>query len=249
MDFDTYINEPLPFDSELGRYLGKRDSLTIFEIGSCEGEDTIRLKKRFPNSTVYTFEPLPNNIARIKRNLAKYGLSDRHLYKIALSNVDGNSEFHVSSGHPKDLPKSKTWNYGNKSSSLLPPKEHIKVLDWVKFNNKIKVKTQRLDSFCKQHEISAIDFVFIDVQGAELLVLEGAGKLLDKIGAVWMEVEAIELYKNQPLKKDVEMFMKKNNFIKIVDTVDNISGDQLYVRKDLKPRNRLINSIKRLREN
>lgn len=231
-DFDEYIKEELPFSKELGRYYGRRDKLVIFDIGSCEGEDTIRLKKRFPKSTIYTFEALPSNIDIIKRNLKRYGLSADLLFQLALSDKDGTADFYVSSGHPDHIPKGE-WDFGNKSSSLLPPKEHTKTLEWIKFNEKISVKTQRLDAFCRKHKVSKIDFIYMDVQGAELMVLQGAGDLLADVGAIWMEVEAVELYKSQPLKNDVERFMDSHGFVKVKDTVDKISGDQLYVNRKL----------------
>jgi len=233
MDIDTYINSPLPCDAELGEYFRDSPALTIFEIGACEGEDTIKLRRKFPEAKIYAFEPLPKNVGRMKKNYEKYSAKNIKIFELALSDKNGTAEFHVSSGHPDDQPKTDKWDYGNKSSSLLPPKEHKKILKWVKFNQDIKVRTRRLDSFCKDESIKAIDFAFIDVQGAELMVLKGAGDILKNIGMVWMEVEAIELYSGQPLKNDVEKFMLGNGFVKINDTVDNISGDQLYVNKRL----------------
>jgi FkbM family methyltransferase len=230
-----YIELPLPFDKEICKYYGPHDNLTIFEIGSCEGEDSIRLRRKYPGAAIYTFEPLPSNTEKIRANFEKYGAKKMKLFELALSDKNGESTFYVSSGHPDDRPREVDWDYGNKSSSLLRPKKTKKIHKWLKFKDKIKVKTQRLDSFCSEHSIKKIDFAFIDVQGAELLVLEGAGDLIKNIGMVWLEVEAIELYKKQPLKNDVELFMKENGFKCIKDTVDDISGDQLYVREDLLP--------------
>lgn len=230
MDYDSYIKQPLPFEKEIDNIFKPDQPLIIFEIGSCEGEDSIRLKQKFPNAAIYTFEPLPGNIKKIKKNFKRYGLPGDKVFQIALGDSNGTAEFHVSSGHPEDLPKTKDWDYGNKSSSLLPPKMTLKTHKWLKFNKKIKVKTQRLDSFCAEHNINHIDFAFIDVQGAELMVLQGAGNFLKKVKAIWMEVEAVELYAGQPLKNDVETFMAEQGFRKVKDTVDNISGDQLYVR-------------------
>jgi hypothetical protein len=65
------------------------------------------------------------------------------------------------------------------------------------------------------------------------MVLKGAGTMLKNIRMIWMEVEAIELYKDQPLKNEVEEFMARNGFIKLKDTVDNISGDQLYINANM----------------
>ena len=232
-DYDAYLKEPLPFSKQLGKYFSPRENMTIFDIGSCEGEDSIRLKKRFPNASVYTFEPLPDNVAKIKKNFAKYGHPADKIFQIALSDKNAKAEFYVSSGHPDHLPKTDDWDFGNKSSSLLAPKEHTKTLEWIKFNKNVEVETVRLDTFCIANAVDSIDFIYMDVQGAELLVLEGAGKILQNVKAVWLEVEAIELYDKQPLKNDVEEFMAKHHFVRVMDTVDKISGDQLYIEKKL----------------
>lgn len=247
-DFDNYIQQPLPFRQEITRFLNTNDSLIIFDVGSCEGEDTIRLKRLFPNATIYTFEPLPENMKKVKTNLTRHNIPTDHLYKIALSNSNGSAEFHVSSGQPDNVPKNNNWDFGNKSSSLLPPKEHKNTLPWIKFDQIIRVKTRRLDDFCQSQDVSFIDFVYMDVQGAELMVLEGAGDQLKTIGALWMEVEAVELYEAQPLKNDVEAFMKQHGFVRVMDTVDNISGDQLYINQKLhKKRRSTFNRLMKLK--
>lgn len=233
MDFNNYIKQPFPFEEELSIYFHKSDRLTIFEIGSCEGEDSIRLRRRFPKAEIYTFEPLPKNIEKIKFNFKKYSAKNMKVYQLALSNKDGESTFYVSSGHPNDVLQTDDWDYGNKSSSLLPPKEAKKVTSWLKFDEKITVPTKRLDTFCKENSIRAVDFIFMDVQGAELMVLEGAGAALGRIGMIWMEVETVELYAKQPLKDDVEKFMAENNFKLLKEEFRGEVGDQLYVNKNL----------------
>ena len=151
---------------------------------------------------------------------------------MALSNSKGQFDFYLSSGKPSDADVNENWDYGNKSSSLLPPSEEMqKHTAWLKFNEKITVPTERMDDFCSEKMIDHIDFIHLDVQGAELKVLEGAGELLSKVTAIWMEVEAVELYKGQPLKSDVEQFMNQNDFHCILDTVSTVAGDQLYVNK------------------
>ena len=47
-----------------------------------------------------------------------------------------------------------------------------------------------------------------------------------------MEVEVVELYKDQPLKNVIEQFMEKNEFTNVLNKVDAISGDQLYVNRN-----------------
>ena len=167
MDLDTYLTQPLPFEAELRRYFEDRGRLVIFDIGACEAEDSIRLKRRFPNATVYAFEPLPANVRAIRRNLARYGVADVVVVGSALSDARGNAPFHVSSGRPADAPDD-PWDYGNKSSSLLPPAATRQAHPWLRFERTITVQTERLDEFCRSHEIGAVDIAYIDVQGAEL---------------------------------------------------------------------------------
>lgn len=228
-DRHKYINSPIEIEFELLLLLKKQDVKTVFDIGACEAEDSIRYSLLFPNSTVYAFEPRTDNLAIGLESIKKYNRKNIVLENIALSHENGKAEFFLSEGEPDDLKNSEHWDFGNKSSSLLPPSEEMKKhTAWLQFNKKIEVQTMRLDNYVKGKGINEIDFAHIDVQGAELMVLEGAGDFIKKIKLIWMEVEAVELYKNQPLKNDVEQFMKKNNFVNVLSTVNDVAGDQLY---------------------
>lgn len=55
----------------------------------------------------------------------------------------------------------------------------------------------------------------MDVQAAELMVLEGAGDFINSIKLIWLEFSNIDLYKDQPLAIDIYEFMKKNKFVLI----------------------------------
>ncbi|MES2680310.1 MAG: FkbM family methyltransferase [Bacteroidota bacterium] len=225
---DKYINSPIDIEYELLFLLEREKVKNVFDIGACEAEDSIRYSSLFPNAMVYAFEPRADNIAIGQRSIKKYQRENIILENIALSNSNGVAEFFLSEGRPEDA-GTEEWDFGNKSSSLLPPGEEMKKhTAWLRFNKTVEVDTIRLDEYAKAKQITTIDFAHIDVQGAELMVLEGAGSFLNKIKLIWMEVEAVELYKNQPLKNDVEAFMKRNNFVNILDTVNNIAGDQLY---------------------
>lgn len=229
---DNYINSPIDIQKELLMLLNKEIVKTVFDIGACEAEDSIRYSLLFPNSKIYAFEPRKDNLVTANELISNYKCTNIILENIALSNANGEAEFFLSEGQPSESTNKNDWDYGNKSSSLLKPSRKLKKhVSWLQFNNKIKVKTVRLDTYIENKFISEIDFLHIDVQGAELMVFEGAGKFLSKIKIIWMEVEAVELYKKQPLKNEVEKFMKKNNFFNILDTVNDISGDQLYVNK------------------
>jgi len=226
---DDYLQSPSEIAKQLKRFFAQDDNLVILDIGACEALDAIRYSNMFPNARVFAFEPLPANITKIKANLKKYDKANIVVIQEAMNNTQGTATFFVSSGHPDNLPKSDSWDYGNKSSSLLAPHETKEAHPWLKFEEEIEVPTNTLENICKQFQIESIDLIHMDVQGAELMVLEGAKELLDQIKLIWLEVEAVELYKGQPIKSDVETFMHAHGFKLLKDTVGRTSGDQLYV--------------------
>ncbi|MCW3110665.1 MAG: hypothetical protein JWQ09_5171 [Segetibacter sp.] len=233
MSFDRsqYMNEPTPNEEELKILFSQNDPLVFFEIGACEGEDSIKYARLFPASKIFAFEALPDNVQLIRNNFIRYGVINASCYNKALSNKNGQAEFYVSSGRPEGVIES-DWDYGNKSSSLLPPQEHLKMAPFIQFRNKILVETITIKSFCSTNNISSIDYIHMDVQGAELMVLEGAEDLISAIKVVWMEVSTVDVYKNQPLVGDVKKFMKEKNFVLIKDAVNGLQGDQLYISKN-----------------
>ena len=240
---DLYINAPSPIENELKAIFNVKDALIVFDIGSCEGEDSIKYSRLFPFSKIYAVEALPNNLNLIKSNLDRYFVHNVEVVPFALSNERGQFKFYVSSGQPDEKQESQDWNYGNKSSSLLPPDKHLEVAPWLKFENSIDVEAITLKDFCVDKNIICIDFIHMDVQGAELKVLEGAEDMVNHIKLIWLEVESVSLYKNQPLKADIEKFMQRHKFYKIKDTVDSISGDQLYINTKLISKRQLLLSI------
>jgi FkbM family methyltransferase len=240
---DSYINTALPIEKELTTLFSIEGKLVIFDIGSCEGEDSIKYARLFPNSKIYSVEALPKNLELIRKNISLFGICNVEIIPFALSNQTGISTFHVSSGQPEENTVSQNsnslsldWDYGNKSSSLLAPADVQTVFPWLKFDNGIDVETTTLNDICLEKGLTCIDFIHMDVQGAELLVLQGAGDLIRSTKVIWLEVEAVHLYQNQPLRADIEKFMLKNNFWLLKDTVDNISGDQMYVNRNYFPK-------------
>src|SRR3954470_7247530 len=113
MSFDRaeYINEPAALEFELKQLFHQDEPVVIFEIGGCEGEDSVRYSRLFPASRIYTFEPLPANIELIKKNFEEYRVRNASCFNIALSNKNGEAEFFVSSGRPEGTTDS-DWDFG-----------------------------------------------------------------------------------------------------------------------------------------
>lgn len=72
------------------------------------------------------------------------------------------------------------------------------------------VSTRRLDDV---PECPQADYLKLDVQGAELLVLQnGLTKISDAV-VIETEVEFLEVYKGQPLFGDMQTFMREQGFV------------------------------------
>ena len=239
---ENYMSFPLEIEKELNSFFRFKKPKVIFDIGSCDGLDSIKYARFFRDCKVYSFEPLEKNIVLINSNIDKFKVQNVIVEKLALSDQVGKSVFYLSSGKPSEF-LDVDWDFGNKSSSLLEPNLAKELLPWLEFNETIEVDTNTIFDYCKSNQISLIDFIHMDVQGAELLVLEGSKDYINKIKLIWLEVENMELYKNQPLKNDVENFLLKKGFTKIKDTVNHIAGDQLWVNYNFFPRKKLTRNI------
>lgn len=103
-------------------------------------------------------------------------------------------------------------------SSLYPPNEpYLERLaglpELVNLDFSFEIDTTTLDTFFQEEGVNEIDFMQIDVQGADLDVLEGAIKILNcGTLAIQIEVEFSHLYTNQPLFADVDTFLRKHDF-------------------------------------
>ena len=244
MDIKEYINTPVEIEKQLLSFFNRNQNITIFDIGACDGSDSIKYANLFPKSRILSFEPLPSNIDVFKEHLEEGKETNIEIVQVALSNQKGEAEFHVSSGCP-DGRQDDNWDYGNKSSSLLMPESNNikKYFNWLKFETKLNVKTTTIEEICREYRIDKIDFIHLDVQGAELMVLEGAGDLIENINIIWLEVEKICLYKGQPLMEQVSNFMSSKGFYKAYECSNEIDGDRLYVNNKYKKQSMLCKLI------
>lgn len=208
----------------------ERDAeLVIFDVGSCDGASAIRYQNIFNNASLFAFEPVPSNYSIIKEKLKEIPNNQIEVFEIALSDQVGTHQMFVSSN--RNHAQSQISAAGQ-SSSLLAPDKHLELYPWCSFENSLQVQTNTIRNFCLERNIKQIDFLHLDVQGAELMVLSGANDFIKNIKCIWVEVEHVQLYKNQPLRDEVENFLIKNNFILLHFRVGGYSGDQFWVRTE-----------------
>lgn len=79
--------------------------------------------------------------------------------------------------------------------------------------NTTEIDTVSLDYFTEKYEIGAIDFIKIDIQGAELDVFKGGIRALQEILMIVCEVEFIPHYIDQPLFGDVCAFLAQHDLM------------------------------------
>jgi FkbM family methyltransferase len=168
--------------------IGKPDPI-ILEIGCNDGNDTLGFLRAIPRPTIYCFEPDARAIARFKARMGPE-LGKVNLIEVAISDRAGQIEFHASDGG--DLPEG--WD---QSGSIRRPKNHTKANSWVKFEKTVSVNTCRLDDWCADSGVTTVDFIWMDVQGAEGDVIGGGAKTLQATRYLYTEYSNDELYEGQ----------------------------------------------------
>lgn len=72
------------------------------------------------------------------------------------------------------------------------------------------IETRRLDDI---PDIGVVDYIKIDVQGAELMVFKSGERLLENVLFIHSEVEFQPLYEDQPLFADVDSYLRSRDFL------------------------------------
>lgn len=118
----------------------------IVDCGSNIGMSILYFKALYPNARVIGFEPDPTTFAKLRDNVVRNGLSDVVLHECALANEEGQAEFYRSDTRSLEMS-----------------------LDKKRLNGDvISVPLKRLSSFLEEE----VDLLKIDVEGAEMLVMQ-----------------------------------------------------------------------------
>ena len=121
----------------------------------------------------------------------------------------------------------------SQSSSILPFGLHLVEHPKVKYVGEYMVKTTTLATFFKNidRDPAMYNYWHLDIQGAELLALKGAGDLLDNVDVILTEVNDRELYKGNPLIGDIDKYLGDRGFDRVLtDMTRHGWGDALYVK-------------------
>jgi FkbM family methyltransferase len=176
-------------------FISGLDIKVFVEIGMHFGTDTQDFRRMHPRARIVSFEPDPRNIEMIKK-LGNDKICE--LYELALSNTNQPMDFYLSSGTSSGrvseaILQENDWSC---SSSLKKPTGHLTLHKWITFPNKVLVQCSKLDDF-EPLKNTKIDFMWVDVQGAEDLVFSCAQETLKNTRYVYTEYCNKQLYEGQ----------------------------------------------------
>jgi FkbM family methyltransferase len=136
----------------------------VFDVGANIGEFTILLSHAVGSTgKVYAFEPVPRTFEILSRNVNRSRIANRViLNRCAVSDHLGHATIHMpASDHTEaSLTDHSFASWSSKSVTSF------------------ECALETLDNYTATHSIQRVDFVKIDVEGAEMLVLNGMQNIL-----------------------------------------------------------------------
>ena len=189
----------------------------MLDCGAHDGKDSIELVETL-GGVLYAIEAVPAIFNRLVENTKSH--LNIHPYNIALGNKNEKISFYVSGG-----------NLGA-SSSLLKPQEHLTDHPEISFNENILVDCFTLDKWAENNQIDKIDFMWLDMQGAEKLMLEASEKIIKTVKVILCEISTKETYVSVLIYPKFKQWMKSVGFRPEIEIIppEYDMGDVLFVR-------------------
>jgi FkbM family methyltransferase len=151
--------------------ISRDETICCFDIGANIGQTAKKLSAYFPNSIIYSFEPVKETYKLLQENVAEY--SNIHTYNLAMGVSLGELEiFHRKNSEWNSLVK----NLNEGAKSMGASSEIIKI--------------DSIDNFVSENKILKIHFLKSDTEGFEKEVLQGAKYCLENqlIDMIYIEV-------------------------------------------------------------
>jgi FkbM family methyltransferase len=196
---DFYSKEPETLDW-IRNFEKKEKKIIFWDIGANIGLYSIFAAKIHKNIKVISFEPSTNNLRILSRNIFINNLVNKiKIFQLPLG----------------DKPN----NFSNFSESLfLEGASHNSFdhdLDFegknIKITNNYKILGTTIKNIIEQKILELPDYIKIDVDGIEHLILKGAGNVLSNENIKSIQIEINEKYQEQ--YKSILNFMRENGFI------------------------------------
>jgi FkbM family methyltransferase len=198
--------------------------LIVFDVGANLGQTISFYRKNFSNLKIFAFEPLPDCFNYLMHNF----MNEASVFNFAISDSDGASPFFVS-----PFAETSTLKLPNYESKWFNKKNRILGLNNRNAYSMISVETQTIDSFLKINEIPIVDLLKIDVEGAELQVLDGCRFSFSeqKIKSIQIEVHHSDL--REKMDVQINSVLQKAGFVRVASVRHAFGNftDDLYILK------------------
>ena len=174
----------------------------VIHVGAHTGEE-VPFYLKYGFNRVCLIEANPDLVARLRvdfENVPQVSIIHR-----AISNVKGVAEFTIHQTEKGSV----------ESSSLLELKRLGEIVPVFNSSRKVQVETSTLDELANDLAIELNNSLLcLDIQGAELMALEGATLLLEQVNAVICEINLIENYKGGALEHEIEALLTDRGFFR-----------------------------------
>lgn len=188
---DEFENMEIKFVKRLLR----RD-MTVVDVGAHHGIYTLLASKSVGwHGRVVAIEPSPRECARLEKHLKLNRCSNVELMPCAAGEDPGDADLHVIEG------------FNDWYNSLRPPIT-------AELAKTVRVPVRRLDDILSELGISKVDFMKLDVEGAELSVLYGALKLLkgNSRPAMLVEVQDVRTRRWGYAAREILQFLIRKDY-------------------------------------
>lgn len=123
------------------------------------------------------------------------------------------------------------------SSSALKPKDMEKLYPDIQVTSVRPFITSVASEALPIADLDRIDLVVLDIQGAELRALQGFGDQLDKVQAIYSEVNEREIYEGLALFPEIDRWLSERGFALLdSEVLAGVGwGDAIWVRRGQVP--------------
>lgn len=138
----------------------------ILDIGANIGAVSVYLCKRFPDSKIYAFEPIPPAADTLERVVAHHSLPNLILFRTALGDRNGEVTMHMPISH-----RSKMHGLSHITDKTIGKKKE---------GINYAVTLKKLDDISELQTADRVTAIKLDVENYEVFVLRGGIELLKK---------------------------------------------------------------------
>ena len=209
-------------------FVTKSAKPVIIDIGANVGDSLLYFKQLYPESKIYAFEPNPQALALLRKNVGVNKFNDVEIFDHALGTQEGEIElFDDASGMAVLSTTSR--EFLDQTIGFIPDSKGL-----VSY----QVPTRQLSNMPFFKELAQVDLLKMDIEGGELEVIEDVEPHLHKVRQVIMEFHMMPDPKNNSFDTLVGILRRNNftvNVMQMYRDENNISNDVIF----------LINAIKK----